>query len=145
MTDPNYPESSGRGAVGSGALIVVIPVLVLVAIAVPRCRPGKTTVAAPAAATIEPTNGEQAPERDLTGLDGNRVRLSDYAGKVVVINFWATWCAPCRAEIPAFVRLREQYHDKGLEIIGVSLDKEAGSHGTSPCHNTDQSFSFHSI
>lgn len=125
MPKPNNPESSRREAVASGALIAVIPVLVLIAIATPRSRTSKTKVATLTAGMTEPTNGEQAPELDLKGLNGNRVRLSDYAGKVVVINFWATWCAPCRAEIPAFVRLRAQYHDKGLEIIGVSLDEEA--------------------
>jgi cytochrome c biogenesis protein CcmG/thiol:disulfide interchange protein DsbE len=66
-----------------------------------------------------------APEFNLKDLEGNQIKLSDYKGKVMVLNFWATWCTPCRAEIPAFVKLREQYHDRGFEIIGVSLDEDA--------------------
>jgi thiol-disulfide isomerase/thioredoxin len=48
--------------------------------------------------------------------------LEDFKGKVVILDFWATWCGPCRSEIPGFVRLQEKYRDKGLEIIGVSVD-----------------------
>ncbi|HXG91423.1 MAG TPA: redoxin domain-containing protein [Blastocatellia bacterium] len=65
-----------------------------------------------------------APGFALKDLSGKEVRLSDYKGKVVIVNFWATWCGPCRAEIPSFVRLRNQYYDQGLEIIGISLDED---------------------
>jgi cytochrome c biogenesis protein CcmG/thiol:disulfide interchange protein DsbE len=63
-----------------------------------------------------------APDFALEDLDGNVVRLSDYKGKVVFLNFWATWCAPCRAEIPHFIDLVEQYGEDGFEIIGVAVD-----------------------
>lgn len=55
-------------------------------------------------------------------LDGKPVSLADYKGKVVLIDFWATWCGPCRAEMPNVVEAYEKYHDKGFEIIGASLD-----------------------
>jgi thiol-disulfide isomerase/thioredoxin len=51
--------------------------------------------------------------------------LADLKGKVVLVNFWASWCAPCLAEIPEFIKVREEYHDKGFEIIGISTDDNA--------------------
>jgi len=63
-----------------------------------------------------------APDFALEDLDGDVVRLSDHKGKVVFLNFWATWCPPCRAEIPYFIELVEQYGDDGFEVIGVDLD-----------------------
>jgi thiol-disulfide isomerase/thioredoxin len=49
-------------------------------------------------------------------------RMADLKGKVVLVNFWASWCAPCLAEIPEFIKVREQYHDRGFEIVGISTD-----------------------
>lgn len=66
--------------------------------------------------------GKRAPEFTLKTLDGKKVSLSDYKGKAVLINFWATWCAPCKIEMPWFVSLREQYASQGFEILGVSED-----------------------
>ncbi len=67
-------------------------------------------------------------------MNGNLIRLSDLKGKVVLIDFWASWCGPCRKNNPHLVKLYHKYHGKGLEIFGVSLDddhqswKEAVSH-----------------
>jgi thiol-disulfide isomerase/thioredoxin len=65
-----------------------------------------------------------APDWQLTDLNGKPVKLSDFRGKVVLLDFWATWCAPCRIEIPHFVELQKQYGNKGLTVIGVSLDEQ---------------------
>lgn len=65
-----------------------------------------------------------APDFELRDLDDEVFRLSDHAGEVVVINFWATWCPPCRAEIPAFVNLQDALRDEGVLFVGVSLDDE---------------------
>jgi len=61
----------------------------------------------------------------LPGLDGRMRRLADWRGKVVLCNFWATWCAPCREEIPMLVDLREKYTAQGFEVVGIAVDNEA--------------------
>jgi thiol-disulfide isomerase/thioredoxin len=63
-----------------------------------------------------------APDFVLPQLDGTPLRLSDYRGKVVLLDFWATWCDPCREETPHFIELEQEYADRGLQIIGVSMD-----------------------
>jgi thiol-disulfide isomerase/thioredoxin len=63
-----------------------------------------------------------APDFSLPNLEGGQLDLSAYRGKVVLLDFWATWCVPCRAEIPHFVELQDKYRDRGLQIIGVSMD-----------------------
>ncbi len=67
--------------------------------------------------------GDVAPGFTLEDLDGNTVSLSDFAGKVVVVDLWATWCPPCKAEIPFLVSLDEEFGDQGLEIVGIGLDQ----------------------
>jgi len=58
-------------------------------------------------------------------MNGSSVRLADYKGKVILINFWATWCPPCKTEIPGFIELYDRYKDRGLVILGVSGDDDA--------------------
>ncbi len=67
-------------------------------------------------------NGAEAPDIVMGDRNGNERRLSDLRGKVVLIDFWASWCRPCRAENPNVVRLYQRYHDKGFEVFSVSLD-----------------------
>ncbi len=77
--------------------------------------PKKTVKAA------RPKGAVKAPDFILADLEGNRVQLADYRGKVVLLNFWGTWCGPCRKEIPDFIELVDKYQESGLEIIGVTL------------------------
>jgi thiol-disulfide isomerase/thioredoxin len=72
----------------------------------------------------DPVTPTPAPGWELKDVDGKPVNFSQFKGKVVVLDFWATWCGPCRSEIPGYVKLEEKYKDKGLVIIGVSLDQE---------------------
>jgi peroxiredoxin len=64
-----------------------------------------------------------APDFTLEDLYGNEISLSDYKDKIVFLNFWATWCGPCRHEIPGFLEIYKQYKSQGMEIIGVSVDR----------------------
>jgi cytochrome c biogenesis protein CcmG, thiol:disulfide interchange protein DsbE len=77
---------------------------------------------APRVTLSAPAQQLPAPDFTLPQLDGHDLRLSSYRGKVVLLDFWATWCDPCREEIPHFVDLQQRYGDRGLQIVGVSMD-----------------------
>jgi len=66
--------------------------------------------------------GDPAPNFALKTLDGKTIELKKLQGKVVFVNFWATWCGPCRGEIPGMTRVYDKYKTKGFEIVGVALD-----------------------
>ncbi len=68
--------------------------------------------------------GSPAPDFTLKTIDGKEIRLSDLKGKVVLINFWATWCPPCQREMPLFERVYRKYKDRGFEILAISTDAE---------------------
>jgi thiol-disulfide isomerase/thioredoxin len=69
----------------------------------------------------------KAPEWSLD-VDGKKVSSSDYDKKVLLVDFWATWCPPCRKEIPGFIELQKKYKDKGFVIVGFSFDREKETH-----------------
>lgn len=68
-----------------------------------------------------------APGFSLTDISGKPLRLSDYQGKVVMLDFWATWCGPCRIEIPGFIELQKRYGSQGFAVIGISMDDSSDS------------------
>lgn len=67
--------------------------------------------------------GSSLPEYRLLSLDGVRENGNQWLGKVQVINFWATWCPPCKREIPTLIKLQNDYNDRGLQVIGIALDE----------------------
>ena len=67
---------------------------------------------------------DKAPAFALQDLDGKEVSSSDFAGKVILLNFWATWCPPCQAEIPALKSLHNDYQARGFEVVGISVDED---------------------
>jgi thiol-disulfide isomerase/thioredoxin len=123
-------------------IAVAVTAVALLAIAIPfvwqphvDAEPAATTAAAdvtPAASHDSPAAGAacianaKPANFDFTikDVDGNQVSLASYKGKVVLLNFWATWCGPCKAEIPGFVRLQEKYRDQ-LVVVGFSVDDTA--------------------
>jgi len=74
-----------------------------------------------------PLLNQPAPEFELVSLDGSHVKLSDYRGRPVIVNFWASWCIPCRDEFPQFVSAKEQYSSQGLEVLGIIHEDDAQS------------------
>jgi len=98
-------------------LVVAMLVTVMIAFAVHVTRRNPSQ-SAPSANL----KGQLAPDFTLQSLDGKPVRLSEFRGKAVLLNFWATWCQPCKIEMPWFVELQKQYGPQGLQVLGVAMD-----------------------
>ena len=115
---------------------------VLLAIGLTGCSDTVTSQKGPAAdspqpAANAPANVEEAKKNpnyrpiekavdqaEIRNLDGTTFRIADRRGKVILLNMWATWCGPCRAEMPALVRMQDEYRDSGFEVIGLNTDEE---------------------
>lgn len=85
-------------------------------------EPARNSTGRPAAAEV----GRAAPDFLLERLGGGETRLSDLRGQVVLLNFWASWCAPCRSEMPVYVKLYGSLHERGLELVAVDLQEASG-------------------
>lgn len=144
-TDAAFPhENPNRPREYHGARTLIVAVLVLAAVAIPLWltlgrdggssrtgdlgpapRPAYLLPAELPADALPPDDavGRLAPDFELETLDGARFRLSDWAGHPVVLNFWASWCAPCRREVPVLIRLQDRYRDDGLVVVGVNIEE----------------------
>jgi cytochrome c biogenesis protein CcmG/thiol:disulfide interchange protein DsbE len=88
--------------------------------------PAKNAAAENNSSVSDANKTGKAPEFKLQGIDGKEIKLSDYKGKIVIVDFWATWCGPCRMGVPDLVALQKEYKDK-LVVIGISLDRVSGT------------------
>jgi peroxiredoxin len=104
-------------------LAVLIAAITAMLLAGKYATRGTVKAGMPAAGEL---NGQVAPNFELKDTSGKTVRLADLRGKAVLLNFWATWCPPCKVEIPWFIELQKQYGPQGLQVIGVAMD-EAGT------------------
>ncbi len=100
-------------------IVVVIVVAVMLVSAPYLANRAGLVKSRPAQSDIK---GKDAPEFSLESLQGNTIRLSDYHGKAVLLNFWATWCQPCKIEMPWFEDLQRQYGPQGLQVVGIAMD-----------------------
>ncbi len=107
-------RGSGRNPLALVVVAVVVAGMLYVGFHMAR-RPGSEAPAILSRST-------PAPDFTLEALDGKNLRLSDFRGKAVLLNFWATWCAPCKIEMPWFVDLQKEYGPQGLQIVGVAMD-----------------------
>ena len=84
----------------------------------------KASAGPPASFDLKNAVGRPTPEFNLKDADGQAVRPANYKGKVVLLDFWATWCGPCKIEIPWFMEFERQFKDQGFAVVGVSMDED---------------------
>lgn len=114
-----------RAVLALGAAVCFVTGLIVIASAGLPLRAAYTGYVAPDARIVAPEIGAYAPPFALSDTDGQPVRLDDRRGSPVIVNFWATWCEPCRLEMPALQHLFEQHQQDGLRILAINLGEPA--------------------
>lgn len=130
------PPATTNHARRNAWILVILVIVVTIMLLAPRLVKYK-----PANVITSDPKGQVAPDFTLKDLEGRTVRLSDYRGKAVVLNFWATWCPPCKTEMPWLVDLENKYRAEGLEIIGVALDEASKEEITKFAHEMRLNYS----
>ena len=101
-------------------IVAVIGVIFATILRTGHARP-QTAASSPG---FEPGYALADPDLKLMDIDGKDISLADYKGKVVFVNFWATWCDPCRVEIPWLIDMQNKYGPKGFTVVGIAMDEE---------------------
>jgi peroxiredoxin len=125
---PVLPRNIRKVPVKRNAIILVVVILVVAGMIFLGARISRNQKAGlqPQEAT-ELAVGSTLPDFELKTLDGKTARLSDYKGKAVLLNFWATWCEPCKIEMPWLVDFNQQYGPQGFTVLGIAMDDDADS------------------
>ncbi len=110
-------------------LLIISTVVVLIAATYYADKATRVTVKAPNTTVVRPDTSSTllAPDVTFKDLDSKDVPLSQYRGKVVLVNFWATWCEPCFIEIPWLIEMQQKYAAKGFTVLGIAMDDEGKS------------------
>ncbi|HUL34054.1 MAG TPA: TlpA disulfide reductase family protein [Candidatus Eisenbacteria bacterium] len=106
--------------------IIVVTIIALIGITIYADRATRVSGAS-SAALDNNAAGKLEPQLKLKDISGKDVNLADYKGKVVFVNFWATWCDPCRVEIPWLIGMQNKYGPKGFTVLGIAMDEEGQS------------------
>lgn len=107
--------------------IILLTVGVLIALTIYADRATRLKGKPVMTVAASDVGGQPAPDLKLTDLDGKQVSLADLKGKVVFVNFWATWCDPCRIEIPWLIEMQAKYGPRGFTVVGIAMDDEGKS------------------
>jgi peroxiredoxin len=122
------PRYIRKVPVKRNAIILVVVILVVAGMIYVGARISrKSNAGLEAPEAPEVAVGQMAPDFQLKTLDGKTAKLSDYKGKAVLLNFWATWCEPCKIEMPWLVDFYKQYGPQGFTVLGVAMDDDADS------------------
>lgn len=127
-TPGNSPAGPSRRTAARGNRIIPIVSLLLVLLSITPVDAAELNAVTGSHAGMQgraATNAWDLPPLELQDPDGNRHILYDWHGKVILLNFWATWCGPCQAEVPDLIQYQREYADQGLQVIGVGLDEVA--------------------